>query len=776
MKWSTRFQYSCILLTVIMHGICLYSSEHGIGHAYYLDEYTQPWEDAQQAPERIEFEFEDAQLINVIRYVENQFNITCILDDMLDPVPKDGQSALGTKVSFKTHDPLTREQAWKVFLTFLDMAGLAPRPGPYAGSYRITTTNPKSNMNVYNEPLPTYIGVHPDQLPSSDMPVRYVYFVRNASQDVIKNVMDQMKGSQAPALVPFPDMRAIMITDKAYNIQAIMRVVRELDTVAQPETMSIIKLKRTDATRVAQLYKDLVKEDEKQQQNLSSRLLGSKRDQTVRYFPSGTRVIPEPRTNTLVILGTQDSIEKIESFITNEIDREINVPFKPTHIYTLNHVQAKAAADILQKAVQFKPESEAAKSGGVRDGDQYMKPVSIVPEETGNRLIITADYDEYHKIEDILNQIDIEQPQVAIKVMLINITLDDTRTIGTQIRNKVPGTEGVLSDEVNFQTTGLGGSSTAVTRNQTGTTGATRLLGDLINLAANSTSIGSTFITLGSDTFGVWGIFRMLQEYTQANIISNPFLVTSNKTKANLSVGERRRVQQSVVQGTGTSTSSFENKDAKLEIDIIPQISYEGFVTLNVTIRDEQFTGNVQDPIQSGNKSIRELENSVIMKDKEVLALGGTIQTSFNETETGVPLLKDIPGFGYLFKNKSKTYSRNTILILITPEIIPAQNTHVAARYTDSKITETKDTVSTQDYTYLKQDPFHRWFFNDLSDEGVNTIDQYMEREGKYNTFAQDPITNGSPANTSYENPKPAQYSKQGKQKLSRLLTDKGDS
>jgi len=185
-----------------------------LDHPYFLTDYTKAW-DKEGAPERIEFEFEDAQLMNVIRYVEKQFNVTFILDDVLDPVPKGGKSALGTKVSFKTHDPLTKKQAWSIFLTFLDMAGLAPRPGPYAGSYRITTTDPKSNMSVYNDPLPTYIGVHPDQLPDNDFRVRYVYFVQNASMEVIKNVMDNMKSSQAPQLIPFPDMRGMMITYKA---------------------------------------------------------------------------------------------------------------------------------------------------------------------------------------------------------------------------------------------------------------------------------------------------------------------------------------------------------------------------------------------------------------------------------------------------------------------------------------------------------------------------------------------------------------------------------
>jgi len=753
-----------------------------LDYPYYLDYFTQPWKDAEQAPDNIEFAFEDAQLINIIRYVEKQLNLTFILDDALDPLPDGGQSALGTKVSFKTHEPLSREDAWNVFLTFLDMAGLAPHPGPYERSYRITAINPdpKAKTSVYKEPLPTYLGVHPEQLPDSDMRVRYVYFVRNADMNVIKNIMDSMKGSQSPQLVPFPEMRGIMITDKAFNIQAIMRIVRELDTATQPETMSIIKLQKTDATRVADLYKELVKEDDKQQ-NLSSRLLGSKREETVRYFPTGTRVIPEPRTNTLIILGTQSAIEKIESFIKNEVDREVNVPFKPVHVYPLNHIQAESAKKILDETLKFQKGSEAAQSGGVRGGDQYMKPVSVVAEPRGNRLIITADYAEYYKIDELLQQIDVEQPQVALKVMLVNIDLNDQREAGTQLRNKVPGTEGILSDEVNFQTTGLNGRG-LVTNQDTTAPGAQRLLGNLIRLATGETSTGATFITLGSDQFGVWGMFRLLQTYAQSNIISNPFLVATNNTTAELQVGETRNVQNATaVAAAGTTVDSFTEIEANLSVTVTPRISYEGYVTLDVKVTDEQFTqpASVND-VTAGNRNERTVETSVILENNEVLALGGLIRTRFQETETGVPLLKNIPGFGYLFKNKSKQKERNSLLVLITPEIIPIESNHVAQRYTDEKVETARDTLEREDYKYIAQDPFHRWFFNDLSDAQEEHFDAYIERAGRYQTFQDTEEQHDQEVHGASEQRRPYKprntSQRRGKQKLSQLLSDKDAS
>ena len=381
------------------------------------------------------------------------------------------------------------------------------------------------------------------------MRIRYVYFVENTSLDVIKNVIDAMKSASAPNLIIFPELRALMMTDKASNIKAILEVVRELDRVNIPETLSIIKLRRTDATKVADLYKSLVKDESQQPGMGGMRLLGGRKQSTSSYFPEGTRVIAEPRTNTLILLGNKDVIRKIEEFIVKEVDKELDAPFSPLHVYKLKYVAAEAIANILKEAVQFQTDTEAAKYGGVRDGDKYFKSLTITPEKTGNRLIINADYEDYLKLYEILQKIDVEQPQVAIKVMILEVDLTDMRNFGTQIRNKKPGIDGLVGNNVNFQTSGLAGvpnptgatGGTSVVENPNGT-GATRLLGNLINLLTADTTPGGTFVTLGSDIYGVWGLFTVLQSLTNVSIISNPFLVTTHKYPASVSIGNTRRV------------------------------------------------------------------------------------------------------------------------------------------------------------------------------------------------------------------------------------------
>ena len=213
--------------------------------------------------------------------------------------------------------------------------------------------------------------------------------------------------------------------------------------------------------------------------------------------------------------------------------------------------------------------------------------------------------------------------------------------LGFKLRNKKPGIDGLVGNNVNFQTSGL--NNQPVVENTSGT-GATRLLGNLVNLAAAEVTGGATYLTLGSDQFGVWGLLRVLESYTNVSIVANPFLVATHKYPSVISVGETRRV----VTGTtltagGVPLNSFDDLSAKLEVFVVPLISIDGQVTLEVRVKLEQFTESAQ---ASGNRTIKEVKTSVIVADNEVLALGGLIRDNVSETQTKVPILGDIPLLG----------------------------------------------------------------------------------------------------------------------------------
>src|SRR5262249_46783146 len=160
----------------------------------------------------------------------------------------------------------------------------------------------------------------------------------------------------------------------------------------------------------------------------------------------------------------------------------------------------------------------------------------------------------------------------------------DMRNLGTQIRSAQPGIDGLVGPNVKYQTSGsristpTGGSG--IVTNDTGP-GVFRLLGNLISLATGALP-GNTLITLGSDKFGIWGIFNILQTLTSAQIISNPFLVATNKQQAVVSVGELRRVVSGTVAGATGDLQSFTNDPANLSVTIKPQINSDGMIVLDL--------------------------------------------------------------------------------------------------------------------------------------------------------------------------------------------------
>lgn len=699
-----------------------------LARASYLGSYLEPWKSGPD--EKIELLFENAEITAFISYIEQKFGITFILDDAIKPMPQGGKSLVGQKLSFKTNVPLTKRQVWDVFVMFLDMAGVAPVPGPTERVYRLVASkNPQAVNDATHGPLPILSGVSDTLVPDNDILIRYVYFVVSANPDTIIKAVDVLRSVASPPVIRIPEVNALIITDRAINIKTMLKVIQELDQVDGHEGLAVIRLNRADAVQAAQLYADFSRQDSQQ---TMARLLGARKSSTTEYFERGARVIPEPRTNSLIVLGSRTAIEVITQFVKNVVERVDERPGLPHYIYKLKFQSAEALAALLQESVKFNAESgSSAHFGGVRDGNKYLNPISIVPEASTNSLIISADYDDYMHLYELIKSLDIEQPQVAIRMFVLNISLEENKGFGAQLRNKIPGVNGLLGNNVNFQTSGLtevGSGSGIVEDPNNG--GMVRLLGNLVSVAA-SAAIGSTIVQLGSDAFGVWGLLNMLEKYSKVNVVENPFFVTTNKYPAHLVVGETRRVVDANIF-TAVSQSAFKDLSATLDIEITPQISSEGFVTLKILFGLSQFTDPNVDS-NNGNRTERKLETSVLLSNNQVLALGGLLREEINETESRVPVLGSIPFIGWLFKNRTRVFTNTSILILIQTEILyPIKNNPAAARITQDQFVDSRSLINELNSYSGPRDPINRLFFHDREDRMGRFVNQFSSKGNVY--------------------------------------------
>jgi general secretion pathway protein D len=66
----------------------------------------------------------------------------------------------------------------------------------------------------------------------------------------------------------------------------------------------------------------------------------------------------------------------------------------------------------------------------------------------------------------------------------------------------------------------------------------------------------------------------------------------------------------------------------------------------------------------------REAETSAIVKNGHTVIIGGLIGETEQVTESGVPILKDLPLIGLLFKSRGTVRSRTEIVIFLTPHVV----------------------------------------------------------------------------------------------------------
>lgn len=669
----------------------------------------------QDDKETIEVNLDKIDLPNLLTFISNVFSIQILTGDATTP-PSAGKVS-GNLITYKTHTPLTKRQLWDLFLRFLDILNLTLIPNAYDDSYPVAfTVVPLDASNA--TPLPVLLGINWRELPENDTKIRYVYFVENSQLATLNNIAQDFK-SKTGIILPFEDLNALIFTDKASNIRSIMKILSELDSTSMPEALSVLKLKHVNAEDVVALYENLVTKEEQKQPAIAARLFGQKKQPTALYFSEDIRLIAEPRTNALIIFGTRAGIHKVEDFILNHVDTTLEQPYSPLYVYDLQYANADNLADILNKVTAFAPASKASQYGGVRDGDKYFRPMQFISEPTGNRLLIRAEKDDYLKIRKIIEQLDVKQPQVAIEVLIVNVRTDKVRQLGAQIRNKSPGS--LPTKNIEFQTSGItGGEEAGILTTQTG---KPSLMANLIQLAQGQ-SAGTTLISIGNNLVGgVYALFKALQTYLYTSIVSWPFLTTTNKFTARVSLGETRRVATGTVQSNATVTTQ-DDLSANLSVEITPQINLDGVINLEIKIDIDTFTDALATSATRDTKTIR--TNANVMHGS-ILAIGGLLQNRYDEATTRVPLLSRIPILGWLFKNKSKEIRKDNLLVFISPRLVEPMTDGGVGQYTASKADYSKNTICSMFSPYESRDPIHRWFFKDCPQEHLAQIDNFLE-------------------------------------------------
>jgi len=160
----------------------------------------------------------------------------------------------------------------------------------------------------------------------------------------------------------------------------------------------------------------------------------------------------------------------------------------------------------------------------------------------------------------------------------------------------------------------------------------------------------------------------------QSRVLANPRTMTLSNQTAIVSMGvdvPLREIRKD--PNTGEITYTWSTRSIPITLEVTPNVTADGRVTMHVKPSVEAITGWVgsaddQQPIVAR----RAAETQVIVNDGEVVVIGGLIKEEETRNIGKIPLLGDIPILGHLFKKTSVRTEQNDLMIFIIPQVIPA--------------------------------------------------------------------------------------------------------
>ncbi len=312
-----------------------------------------------------------------------------------------------------------------------------------------------------------------------------------------------------------------------------------------------------------------------------------------------------------------------------------------------------------------------AAAAGARKG--FLSEYGTITQVPWNNALIVKDTKEnVATIIKVIKQHDVKPEQIQIDCRIVQATSDFSKELGIQWGQRYTGSSIFGSKAVEITGAKDAGSSSAAA-SYTATTGLVALRGTAqypynVNLpaAVGKGSGGTLGIFIGSvtDTFMLDVQLSALESDGKGKILSSPKVITSDNKKATITQG--KSIPYQTVSQSGTQTQFAE---ATLGLEVTPTVTKDGYIKLDVIAKkDSADFINTSAGVPTIDK--KQAQTMLYVKDGETAVIGGIYEREENEGESGVPLLKSIPLFGWMFKKTTQKDTKTELLIFITPRII----------------------------------------------------------------------------------------------------------
>jgi len=521
------------------------------------------------------------------------------------------------------------------------------------------------------------------QIPSIDLPDH----VSSTSDEIVTQVID-VKNVSAAQLVPilrplipqygqlaaYPASNILIISDRANNVNRIIRIIRRIDQVGDQD-VEVIPLQNASSAEIVRVINSLYQ------------------GQQASEGGQAAKVVADERSNSVLVGGDQSQRLRIRALIAH-----LDTPLEAggdTQVRYLRYADAEKIAPKLKEQITGVAQASAGAGGaagaGASPAAQAEKSAMVWADPQNNALVITAPPKIMRAVMNIIDKLDIRRPQVLVEALIVEVNATKTAELGVNWAEFTKGNGTIpagsfVSPVGGASIVDLAGNVAAIANGTTGTTTVPTL--------PTGTTLALGRLSAGGLNFAA--MVRAIRNDADTNVISTPSMMTLENQEAEIKVAQEIPFITGSFTNTGagggtTGVNPFQTvqrEEVGTILKVTPQIAAEGnSVVMKISIESSSVGAPVSNVDITTNK--RTITTNVLIEDGGIVVLGGLIQNESTKGESRVPFLGNIPLIGLLFKTRTGGSTKNNLMIFIRPKILrdPLQ----AAYETDSKYNYMRD-------------------------------------------------------------------------------------
>ncbi|MBM4024868.1 MAG: hypothetical protein FJ280_05590, partial [Planctomycetes bacterium] len=484
---------------------------------------------AEMAEEMVSVNFENVEIRTVLKTIGEITGINFI--------PHAGVQGTVTVMS---PTPIRLGEIYPFLQSILDVYGFATIETAHAVKVVPKAEAARSDRDVR-------VGSDPNEIPRTDTLIRQILPLKYAQAAEIAEIVQPILSAGAQ-MATYPRTNSLVITDTSANIHHIARVIRQLDVEGAREKVLLYPLAHASAQVLSEQVLRIWEKN-----RASGPPVG--RMQTAAAAGNSPRVLPDERTNSLIVIASDQDAEIVGSLV-RQLDIARPVGTNNVHVVYLKNADANEVSGALERALT---------SMKLTGAPSPTPPIQITPEPSTNALVIVAPPSDFEVIAQIVDKLDIVREQVLVEMLILEVSDESLREIGIDWAT--------LDDAVTDGVRGFGLTNFGPRLNF--------LTGTAEGLSVGAWKAGASGVRIGA-------ILQAMEKQSGVNILSTPHILASNHRKARIVVGENRafvtqsRITETTDPITPTVIKSFEYKDVGITLDITPHVSQGGLIRLEL--------------------------------------------------------------------------------------------------------------------------------------------------------------------------------------------------